>query len=97
MIEDSVLAELGDEAFLIRAQQIQDVDWVVVDGKANDTLGPAFGAFAALEYLGYAFMHPLEPTQPLAGLQPREMPFELSAALPPVKPGGFAWEPPKAA
>jgi hypothetical protein len=75
---DDVLA-LDDEGFVLRSGTVRvgegsgalDLPALVEDGKGR---GAAYGAYALLEELGYAFLHPLAPMLPEA----------LPAALPVV-------------
>lgn len=62
---------LGSEGFVVRTAEVDGVSVLAVDGHrlepdrfGHPNLGLAFGAYAALEALGYAFLHPLAPTRP---------------------------------
>ncbi len=85
LIPDADLAGLADEGFVLRSAEAQGVLRVAARGAPRtDRLGPvqagnAFGAYAALEALGVAFLHPLAPTLPPildapAGLDERTAP-----------------------
>lgn len=72
LIDRSQLSELGDEGYWLRSGEIgADTPAIAVDadgmkrgGVAN--VGMGYGAYALLEELGFGFLHPLEPTPPLA-------------------------------
>jgi hypothetical protein len=71
LIEPEELARLGDEGYLLRSKRMGALSAIGVDGKATARAGAAdvgalYGAYALLEMLGFGFLHPLEPTPPLA-------------------------------
>ena len=79
LIEDNELETLGSEGFVLRSGQYQNTPVLVADGNArtpdpypHGSLGDAYAAFALLEHLGYAFLHPLAPTLPLDVQLPSE-------------------------
>ena len=71
LIRARELESLGDEGYLLRSGQIGDAAAIAADGKGTsregaDDVGALYGAYALLERLGFGFLHPLEPTAPLA-------------------------------
>lgn len=69
------LAQLDAEAFVLRSSRsrIPGATLLVADGNEQgkpeyrfDSVGAAYGAYALLEELGFAFLHPLEPLAPAA-------------------------------
>lgn len=72
LIGDEELSALGSEGYLLRSGMYENTPVLVADGNARSpdpyqhgSLGDAFAAFALLEHVGFAFLHPLEPTLPL--------------------------------
>ncbi len=64
------LAAQGPEGFIVRSGRLGDASLLVGAGNAGPSaghgnLGAAYAAYAALEQLGFAFLHPLAPTSPL--------------------------------
>jgi hypothetical protein len=68
-----------DEAFVIASGAVGNAQAMATDGAG---LGVAFGAYALLEELGFAFMHPLAPTVPSA----LSFPVDLSVTSAPRWP-----------
>lgn len=71
LIDPKETADLGDEGYILRSQELERRSAIAVKGtsasdKKDINAGTHFGAFALLEELGFAFLHPLEPTPPLA-------------------------------
>lgn len=74
LIPEAETADLGDEGFAMRSGVVDGVPVLAVVGaedgagghaRAGTTRrGTAYGAYAALETMGFAFMHPLAPTVP---------------------------------
>jgi hypothetical protein len=70
-ITDAELAELAAEGFVVRSTVLEGVHVLAARGKparehAHQNLGAAHGAYALLEQLGFAFLHPLAPLVPAA-------------------------------
>ena len=79
VIDASELNALGSEGFIVRTSTRAGVPIIVADGNSLDpdrfghtNLGVVYGAYRALELLGFAFLHPLAPTRPSA--LPTELP-----------------------
>lgn len=73
VIPEEFLEPLAPEAFVMVSGEIGDASVFATDGMPLDpdpmehpNLGIAFGAYAMLEELGFAFLHPLDPTLPEA-------------------------------
>jgi len=73
---DEVTA-LGSEGFVLRSGTVAGAAALVADGNAiapdpfgHASLGDGFAAYALLEELGFAFLHPLAPTRPPALTMP---------------------------
>lgn len=66
LIDAVELAALPPEGFVLRSGTIDGVPALVADGAGPEGRGAAYGAYALLEELGYAFLHPLAPTLPAA-------------------------------
>jgi hypothetical protein len=71
LIGTDELVKLGDEGYLLRSANVGQRSTIGVDGKSTaregaDDVGALYGAYALLEQLGFGFLHPLEPTPPLA-------------------------------
>jgi hypothetical protein len=85
VIPKSDVAALSSEAFLVRASDVGGVRVLAADGVPGAhghgvNRGLLYGSYALLEELGFAFLHPLEPTlpdalqTPPAGFEARESP-----------------------
>ncbi len=61
VIAPDEVAALPDEGFIVRTGDVAGTRAIAAAGA---TVGSAYGAYAALEHLGFAFLHPLEPTVP---------------------------------
>jgi hypothetical protein len=77
LIDEAALVALGPEGYVLKTGRIRvgDVDHDVlaadgvpagVDHHVPSPGGAAFGSYALLEQLGFAFLHPLSPTLPVA-------------------------------
>lgn len=73
LITEQESAALESEGYILESGELSGVPLVAVDGRAMDpdpfghgNLGLAFGAYALLEELGFAFLHPLAPVRPEA-------------------------------
>jgi hypothetical protein len=71
IVDASALANVGPEGFIVRSGIIAGAPLVAAVGNApaketsnHGNLGTAFAAYALLEQLGFAFLHPLAPTLP---------------------------------
>ncbi|WP_372370089.1 hypothetical protein [Candidatus Uabimicrobium sp. HlEnr_7] len=74
IITQHELDTLGSEGFVVRSQQIDNKLVIAVRGNHNteknvcasgDTnIGLLYGAYSLLQQMGFAFLHPLEPTLP---------------------------------
>ncbi|MBU1431575.1 hypothetical protein KKF91_13615 [Myxococcota bacterium] len=66
LIPPEEVAALGPEGFILRAQgqRLAAVGNPLEEGAGVGNLGAGFAAFAALEALGFAFLHPLDPLIP---------------------------------
>ena len=90
LIPQADVRALGSEAFLVRAEERSGVTFAAADGNLPSpdrhqlgiNTGLLYGAYALLEELGMAFLHPLEPTLPSTGLgiSASRLPFELREA-----------------
>jgi hypothetical protein len=79
LIPSSDLASLGPEGFIVAASQGSDGVLTLV-GNGNDdpsitmythsSIGATMASYALLESLGFGFLHPLQPTLPLAWTLP---------------------------
>lgn len=61
LLSPAALAALPEEGFAIKSGVVNAVPTIVEDGAGR---GAAFGAYALLEELGFAFLHPLAPLRP---------------------------------
>lgn len=73
LADDETIEALPAEGYLLRSGTVAGARALVTDGaSAGDAafgagdVGAAYGAYALLEHLGLAFLHPLEPTLPEA-------------------------------
>jgi len=71
--DDPALKGLKPDGYLLRSRSEGGVTYIVATGRADPSLhgiqtnrGALYGAYAALEALGYAFLHPLAPIKPAA-------------------------------
>ena len=69
VIDDDDVAAAGPEGYVLRSGLVDGRSALVTDGNPSDGERPspggaAFGSYALLEELGFAFMHPLAPTLP---------------------------------
>jgi hypothetical protein len=71
VIDGGTLAGLGSEGFVVKSGVVQGTPTLAADGNViapdpfgHGSLGAAYGAYALLESLGFAFLHPLAPTLP---------------------------------
>jgi hypothetical protein len=67
LIEDPEREELDEEGYILRSGMIGGTSAIVVDGRAGEDDiddGVKFGAYALMESLGFAFLHPLDPLSP---------------------------------
>lgn len=68
LIAPSAAAQLADEGFILRFGNRGQTNVIAIDSadQTSDApdIGLAFGLFAALEKLGFAFLHPLSPVVP---------------------------------
>jgi hypothetical protein len=78
LVDARALAELGPEGFAVRSGPLGGATAVAAVGNApaketsaHGNLGTAFGSYALLEELGFAFLHPLAPTVPARFEPPR--------------------------
>ncbi len=67
------LTALGSEGFVLRSGTVAGASALVADGNAiapdpfnHASLGDGYAAYALLDELGFAFLHPLAPTRPPA-------------------------------
>lgn len=70
-IPASDLAKAGAEGYVLRSRAFRGGTLLAVNGnakktKAHGNLGVSHGVYAALEELGFGFLHPLAPTIPAA-------------------------------
>ncbi|MCA9660177.1 MAG: hypothetical protein KC486_17665, partial [Myxococcales bacterium] len=72
LIPAEELAAAGSEAFILRSGSLGGAPLLATDGnpldpdpRGHSILGVGFGAYALLEHLGFAFLHPLAPTRPV--------------------------------
>ncbi len=63
LVSPAVLGALRDEGFAIKSGIVNDVPTIAEYGAGR---GASFGAYALLEELGFAFLHPLAPVRPSA-------------------------------
>ncbi len=78
LIDDTELANLGSEAFIVRSGEISGRRAIVARGNPpvpdrynlGVNRGVLYGAYALLEKIGFAFLHPFEPFVPQALLPP---------------------------
>lgn len=61
LLAPTVLAALGDEGFALQSGVVNEVPTLAAAGPGR---GASFGAYALLEELGFAFLHPLAPLRP---------------------------------
>ncbi len=76
VISDADVVAAGPEGYVLRSGVVDGDPALVVDGNPPAVVagrhvlpspgGAAYGSYALLEELGFAFMHPLAPTLPLA-------------------------------
>lgn len=71
LIDSGELIEVGEEGYLLRSGEVGEHSAIAVDGSGTtrhqvSDVGVHYGAYALLEKLGFGFLHPLEPTPPLA-------------------------------
>ncbi len=71
LIEPEEAQELGEEGYVLRSGEVGEASLIAVRGSGTARSGAAdvgalYGAYALLEELGFGFLHPLEPTVPLA-------------------------------
>ncbi len=73
LIGDDEVSDLPAEGYVMRTGEVAGLRAIVEDGvSASDeafgsgAIGSGFGAYALLEHLGFAFLHPLAPTAPAA-------------------------------
>jgi hypothetical protein len=78
------LGELEPDGFLLTVENSDGVTRIATIGKAHSdhyglqfNRGTLYGAYASLELLGFAFLHPLEPHQPSA-LKPPDGAFSVA-------------------
>jgi hypothetical protein len=69
LISEADLSALGPEGFRVREGQFGGATLLAADGnpakdRPHNNLGLLHGAYALLEELGFAFLHPLAPTVP---------------------------------
>lgn len=85
LVDDVALAKLGSEGIVLKSGRLpsgalelvavgNDPDKATVD---HGNLGTAFAAYALLEQLGFAFLHPLAPTIPAKLAIPKD-PIDVS-------------------
>ncbi len=72
LIERSELETVGDEGYVLRSGSVGEANPAIAvdaEGMARNevsNVGTNYGVYALLEELGFGFLHPLEPTPPLA-------------------------------
>ena len=70
LLDTTTLSGLGSEGIQVRSGELRGVGAVAADGneiegnRKHFNLGALFAAYAALEKLGFAFLHPLAPNIP---------------------------------
>jgi hypothetical protein len=71
IVDGGALAKLGPEGIVVRSGTVSGAALVAAVGNAPDkatadhgNLGTSFAAYALLEQIGFAFLHPLAPTVP---------------------------------
>ncbi|HEY8076528.1 MAG TPA: hypothetical protein VIF62_20530, partial [Labilithrix sp.] len=71
VVDPAALAKLGPEGLVVRSGTVAGATILAARGNAPDAatsnhgnLGTAFAAYAMLEELGFAFLHPLAPVAP---------------------------------
>ena len=78
-IDADRLAKLGSEGYILSSQKSAKTHVIVGRGNAiapdpfrQGMLGNSYAAYAALEAIGFAFLHPLSPTIPATLTAPRD-------------------------
>ncbi|MCA9591425.1 MAG: hypothetical protein KC657_39285 [Myxococcales bacterium] len=84
VIADADVAALDAEGYIARSGKLGAATLLAADGRPakahpHGNLGAMHGAYAMLEELGYAFLHPLAPTTPPA-LTPPAAPIDRSSS-----------------
>jgi len=84
--DDPALDALAPDGFVLRSDSADGVLTVATRGKGNAehfgiavNRGALYGAYAALERLGFAFLHPLDPLIP-AALSPPDQPLQVASS-----------------
>lgn len=79
LVPEGEVDALASEGFVLRSGTVAGAAALATDGRPLDPdpflhteLGVSYGAYAMLEALGFAFLHPLAPTRP--GALPSELP-----------------------
>jgi len=79
LVPEADVEALASEGFVLRSGIVAGASALATDGRGLDPdpfayteLGVSYGAYAMLESLGFAFLHPLAPTRPPA--LPAELP-----------------------
>ncbi len=71
LIDAEEVAAVDDEGYVLRSGAVGETPAIAVEGHNSargdvPDVGSLYGAYALLEELGFGFLHPLEPTPPLA-------------------------------
>ena len=84
LVDPAALARLGPEGLIVRSGAIAGARLIAAVGNPpapetadHGNLGTAFAAYALLEELGFAFLHPLAPTLP-AQWSPPAAPIDIA-------------------
>lgn len=79
LVTEAELQSLGSEAMLVRSGKVGEAPLLVAAGAPADpetfglgNRGASYAAYALLEQLGFAFLHPLSPTIPQGLVSPLE-------------------------